>query len=585
MIKKFKQLLHNSYKSEDTEEWLDVHFTRPIGLVFALLWNRLGIHPNAITLLSIVLGMAAGYMFFFTDMEHNLMGVLLLMLANFCDSTDGQMARITGKKTLIGRMLDGFAGDVWFACIYIAIGLRLMPQDIPFTDLQWGLFIWPLLAVAGIYAHAPQAALADYYRQIHLFFLLGKKGSELNSYREQRKIYEQARAQYLTPTPNPSPGRGTTPTPNSSPGRGTLNAKLSALTAMAFYYNYANYCRGQEKRTPHFQQFIRAWKEQPNEQVRMEFLNGSRPLMPFTNILTFNTRAIVLYVSCLTNMPWLYPLFEITVMQALMCYMHHRHETLCARLIPAFSTSRTPATSHPRTLLFDFGGTLDTHGTHWGKMFWHAYRQQGIDISEQQLRDAYVYAERTLGTSTIIKPEYTFKQTIDEKLRLQLQYLSEHHIIAANSNQLQQWRTLMLNRLYDEVQQNMNENRKLLEELSREMQIGIVTNFYGNMKTVLKEFSLAKYVTFVVESAIVGVRKPNPRIFELAKQRSYAPTFVIGDSYEKDIVPAKQAGLNTVWLKGEGWNPPPADCSQADYIITNINEIKNLNLDICNSSF
>ena len=185
-------------------------------------------------------------------------------------------------------------------------------------------------------------------------------------------------------------------------------------------------------------------------------------------------------------------------------------------------------------------------------MFWHAYRQQGIDISEQQLRDAYVYAERTLGTSTIIKPEFTFKQTIDEKLRLQLQYLSEHHIIAANSNQLQQWRTLMLNRLYDEVQQNMNENRKLLEELSREMQIGIVTNFYGNMETVLKEFSLAKYVTFVVESAIVGVRKPNPRIFELAKQRSYTPTLVIGDSHEKDIVPAKQAGLNTVWLKGEG---------------------------------
>ena len=47
----FKALLQASFKSNDTEEWLDVHFTRPIGLVFALFWNKLGVHPNAITIL------------------------------------------------------------------------------------------------------------------------------------------------------------------------------------------------------------------------------------------------------------------------------------------------------------------------------------------------------------------------------------------------------------------------------------------------------------------------------------------------------------------------------------------------------
>lgn len=64
-------------------------------------------------------------MFYYTDLWHNVCGVLLLMFANFCDSTDGQMARLTGKKTLIGRMLDGFAGDVWFLFIYFAIVFRL----------------------------------------------------------------------------------------------------------------------------------------------------------------------------------------------------------------------------------------------------------------------------------------------------------------------------------------------------------------------------------------------------------------------------------------------------------------------------
>jgi hypothetical protein len=63
----FKELLQASFKSNDTEEWLDVHFTRPIGLVFALFWNKLIVHPNTITVLSIFLGVAAGYMFYFPE--------------------------------------------------------------------------------------------------------------------------------------------------------------------------------------------------------------------------------------------------------------------------------------------------------------------------------------------------------------------------------------------------------------------------------------------------------------------------------------------------------------------------------------
>ena len=70
----FKELLKASYKSEDTEEWLDVHFTRPIGIAFALMWEKLGVHPNAITILSIILGVGAGMMFYFPDLEHNIYG-------------------------------------------------------------------------------------------------------------------------------------------------------------------------------------------------------------------------------------------------------------------------------------------------------------------------------------------------------------------------------------------------------------------------------------------------------------------------------------------------------------------------------
>ena len=129
-------------------------------------------------------------MFHYTDLWSNVCGVLLLMFANFCDSTDGQMARLTGKKTLIGRMLDGFSGDLWFFAIYLGIVIRLWPQNIPFTDIQWGVWGFLLCALAGFGFHSKQSSLADYYRQIHLFFLLGKEGSELDNYQQQRQIYE-----------------------------------------------------------------------------------------------------------------------------------------------------------------------------------------------------------------------------------------------------------------------------------------------------------------------------------------------------------------------------------------------------------
>ena len=121
--KKFGELLKASMKSDDTEEWLDIHFTRPIGLAFALLWHRLGVTPNTITLLSIVLGIAAGAMFYFQNLYYNIIGVILLILANLCDSTDGQLARLTNQRSMKGRCLDGFAGDTWFVAIYLATTL------------------------------------------------------------------------------------------------------------------------------------------------------------------------------------------------------------------------------------------------------------------------------------------------------------------------------------------------------------------------------------------------------------------------------------------------------------------------------
>ena len=300
--------LNSTLKSMDTEEWLDIHFTRPLGFMWAKFFNYFGIHPNVVTILSIILGVAAGVCFYFEDVHITLLGIFLLVWANLYDSCDGQLARMTGKKTRMGRVLDGFAGDAWFFSIYFFICLRLSPI--------WGIWIWLLAAVSGLICHAKQCQLADYYRNIHLFFLKGVSGSELDTADKlDEEFYE-------------------------------LSWKRDFLWKL-FLFFYRDYTRSQEKLTPNFQRLSRALKEMfGNEALPQalcdDFRKGSLPLMKWTNILTFNTRAIFLYLVLLLGQPWLYFVFELTIMNLICFYMRQKHEQLCKQILSQLGIYSNP---------------------------------------------------------------------------------------------------------------------------------------------------------------------------------------------------------------------------------------------------
>ena len=233
-----------------------------------------------------------------------------MLFANFCDSTDGQLARMTGKKTLEGRMLDGFASDVWFFCVYVAICFRLFDQNIPGTEYHWHFGIWAVCILAGLVAHTRQCRLSDYYRNIHLFFLLGKEGSELDSYESQKAVADKYRAE--------------------KNWKGVL-----------FFSNYSKYCKAQEAMTPEFQKLKARLTEKYGgienvpQSFKDEFRKNSLPLMKYTNFLTHNWRAFTLFFGCLIGQPWIYPVFELTVMMAAYVYMHRTHEAMCRKLYEA----------------------------------------------------------------------------------------------------------------------------------------------------------------------------------------------------------------------------------------------------------
>jgi len=302
--------MKSTLKSRDVEEWFDLKFTRPLGYKWAVFFNRFDIHPNVVTVLSMVIGGASGFFLYHRantteGLIYNIIGILLVVWANIYDSTDGQLARLTGKKTRLGRILDGAAGDIWFISIYISLVVRLFTQNIPFTHQPWHWWALLLMAVAGLFCHAGQSNLADYYRQVHLFFLNGKSGSEFDNSIQQQQLYKEAKWK-------------------------------DDVIWKFFLFTYVRYTKKQERATPQFQQLLvtlkSTFKGNLPQSLRDDFRCHSLPLMKYANILSFNTRAFVLYLSCLIDMPYLYAFFEIIVMMGIYWYMRYTHEQFCKQI-------------------------------------------------------------------------------------------------------------------------------------------------------------------------------------------------------------------------------------------------------------
>lgn len=231
--------------------------------------------------------------------------------------------------------------------------------------------------------------------------------------------------------------------------------------------------------------------------------------------------------------------------------------------------------SKVKGIIFDYGGTIDSNGKHWAEVLWESYQDQKVPVTKEQFREAYVYAERYLATNLVILPEDNFYVLLKKKTELQLSYLVEKGFLT-NKDKTEQYSLAVSDQCYNFVKDLLTKERPVLETLKKRYPMVLVSNFYGNVQAVLGDFDLLKYFDNIIESAVVGVRKPDPAIFSLGVEELALPgdsIVVIGDSYTKDIVPASKNGCQTIWLKGLGWGDDDDDAT-ADLIITDFMELK-----------
>lgn len=225
-------------------------------------------------------------------------------------------------------------------------------------------------------------------------------------------------------------------------------------------------------------------------------------------------------------------------------------------------------------VIFDYGGTIDSDGMHWAEVIWMAYEAMSVPVNKDVFRDAYVHGERTLGKNPIVKPHHTFLDMLTIKSNIQLEWLVDNGHLSADqignglADKLAGW-------CYNYAKDAIDNAKPILLELKNRYPMVLVSNFYGNIESVLRDFALDGIFNSIVESAVVGIRKPNPAIFELGVKRlgmDAVNVVVVGDSHDKDIIPAGNIGCQTIWLKSIGWKPYAGD-ETADAIISTFSEL------------
>ena len=227
-------------------------------------------------------------------------------------------------------------------------------------------------------------------------------------------------------------------------------------------------------------------------------------------------------------------------------------------------------------VIFDYGGTIDTNSRHWAEVLWSQYVKHHIPVDKGSFREAYVFGERSLAKYPYVRPDHNFFDVLLFKCKLQMEYLALHHHLEMDERKLQQYALSVAESSYWYVQEVLKTTRPVVETLSKRYKLVLVSNFYGNIQTILSDFKLDRFFADVVESSVVGVRKPDPAIYQLgvdAMGFNASEVLVVGDSFSKDVVPAKKVGCKVVWLKGEGWGNETIDESLPDVIITSLDQL------------
>ena len=204
-------------------------------------------------------------------------------------------------------------------------------------------------------------------------------------------------------------------------------------------------------------------------------------------------------------------------------------------------------------LLLDFGGTIDADGVHWAPRFYAAYRAAGGSLPYPGFEPLVAASDVALARLPEIRG-LGFRATIDAQARLLCSRLP-----APEADRIAP--ALLADPFHADALAAVRRHRPVLERLAADYRLGVVSNFTGNLDPCLTELDLRRLFTVTVDSGVLGISKPDPRIFLHALavlDTRPARAWMIGDNFAADIRPAAVLGMRTVWVAPS----PPSTAGQ-----------------------
>jgi FMN phosphatase YigB (HAD superfamily) len=191
-------------------------------------------------------------------------------------------------------------------------------------------------------------------------------------------------------------------------------------------------------------------------------------------------------------------------------------------------------------VLFDFGGTLDADGVAWKERFHRLFEAEGVATESARFDPVYYAADDALvGT---VAETLSFHDTVCRVADGVARALRPHDAGLGSR---------VAARFLADAHACFEANAPVLERLARRYRLGIVSNFYGNLETVCDNAQVRRYFGVIVDSARVGLSKPDPRMFVTAVEAlgiEPARAVMVGDSLARDMAGARAAGMAHIWL-------------------------------------
>lgn len=218
-------------------------------------------------------------------------------------------------------------------------------------------------------------------------------------------------------------------------------------------------------------------------------------------------------------------------------------------------------------IFFDFGGTIDSNGIHWRKRFYEIYREAGINLDYETFSKAFFDSDDNLNTRHDLK-NLGYKETVYLQVKDVFKYLN-----IKNEKLEKNIADKFINDAVNHIEKNV---KPILNNLiSKKIKLGIISNFYGNLTSVIKSLNLNEFFDVIADSTVIGHIKPNREIFEWAFKKINADTeksAMVGDAYHRDISGAHNIGIYHFYLTQ---NNDKKICCDKMFVINRLGDLLN----------